>query len=497
MNAIRKWLDRRYAARVEAERGAKRQALEHAAFARKLAFCTIATRAFVPWSLVLFEALREHHPNAERVLLYVREPEEAYRLPVIEGVKVIGLDALVSAEVEAMLRRRYGLAELCFALKARLLRYCLDHHGERAIYLDSDIDVRGPLKEALYALEEGSVVLTPHLDAPIPMDGKVPSNMTILRAGVYNAGFVAVAEREETRRMLDWWDERVARWGFLAPEAGYQGDQKWLDLAPSLFPGTRALRDPGSNVGAWNLHSRQVTGIPGALRVNGVPLAFLHFSGFDPERPHVLSRYQDRHDPADHRVLMDLAHEFAGRVLAAAARAETLEWRPVAPPSAPEPETRTPRPDMMPADAYRARIEAVRSPEGILSAGEELVLDVTVTNISPHRWDVARNDLGEGGIALSWHLLDAKGAMLVRNHPRSWLARDVGPGESIRMTLGIRVPTTPGIWRMELDLVHEGFTWFADQGSRTGIVEVAVDAALPAPGDPPAPEGGREDQARP
>jgi hypothetical protein len=367
-------------------------------------------------------------------------------------------------------------------LKPRLLGHCLDRFGERAIYLDSDIDVLGPLIEAQVALEEASVVLTPHLDAPLPMDGKAPSSMTLLRAGSCNAGFIGVAECGEARDMLHWWDERVARWGFLLPEMGYQGDQKWLDLAPGLYPGLRLLRDAGSNLGAWNLHSRRVSrDAQGVLRANEARLAFVHFSGFDPARPEVLSRYQNRHDPKDHPVLMELARDLAARVLAAGERVEALQWQGGEMPGVPE-ELRpsgTSRPDRMPEGAYRARIEFRRGIEGILVTGEDLPLDVKVTNDSPHRWQVARNASLEGGIAVSWHLRAADGSMLVENHPRRWLPRDLGPGESAEVTLGVRMPSSPGLYRIELDLVHEGFTWFADEGSPSATVGIAVDAIAP------------------
>jgi hypothetical protein len=101
---------------------------------------------------------------------------------------------------------------------------------------------------------------------------------------------------------------------------------------------------------------------------------------------------------------------------------------------------------------------------------------VTVTNDSPHRWEVGRNEKDEGGIALTWHLRSANGAMLVKNHPRAWLARDLGPGESLVEAIVVRLPPTPGLYRLELDLVHEGFAWFADEGSPTTTVEIAVDA---------------------
>ena len=59
-------------------------------------------------------------------------------------------------------------------------------------------------------------------------------------------------------------------------------DQKWGDIVPAMFDGVFILREPGYNVSTWNLSNRSVTQDPeGRILVNGQPLQFYHFSGFD------------------------------------------------------------------------------------------------------------------------------------------------------------------------------------------------------------------------
>jgi hypothetical protein len=447
---------------------------------RSLCFCTIASRDFLPWAIALVDALRGHHPAASFVLLYVPAAEEVRATPVIDGVTVVTPSDLVDAGGEAVLRRRFTLGELCFALKPRLLRHALGS-AARALYLDCDIDVRAPLDSARVELEAASAVLTPHLDAPIPMDGMFPSDVTILRAGTFNLGFIGVADCAEARRLLDWWDARVQRWGFVAPEAAYQGDQKWMDFAPTLFPGVAILREPGCNVGYWNLHSRGLLVDEGALRVNGHPLVFFHFSGFDPDDPSKLSRYQNRLREEDIPEVMGLARAFASRVVAARDRVAALAW------AAPQAATEAPAPqatmlgEVLPDEAYRAHITARLAP-GALETAEEAVVEVTITNESSYRWAVARYPGPSGGFALTWHLREGDGRVLQFENPRLFLPRDVGPGESIEVTLGVRLPPRSGLYVAELDLVHEGVTWFADKGSATASVEIAVGRFAPAPG---------------
>ncbi len=97
-------------------------------------------------------------------------------------------------------------------------------------------------------------------------------------------------------QLLDWWSERLATDCLVAPERGYFVDQRWMDLAPGLIPRLAILRDEGYNVAYWNLPSREVTRDGERYTVNGRPLRFFHFSGYDPDHPDRLSKHQDRID---------------------------------------------------------------------------------------------------------------------------------------------------------------------------------------------------------
>ncbi len=451
--------------------GLLRPVVRRRALGRRIAFCAIATHDFLPWALVLFDSLARHHPRAERLLLYVPRADEPSEAPPLPGIRVVMPRDLIDPASEERLRARYTIAELCFALKPRLLRYALDRLGDRAIYLDTDVDVRGPLEEALIALEFAGAVLTPHLDAPLPMDGRLPSDVTILRAGIFNLGFAAVSQRDEARRLLDWWDARCQRWGFVTPELGYQGDQKWMDLAPSLFAGVHVLRDRGSNVGYWNLHSRPISVDAGGLRAGGARVAFVHFSGLDPDRPQVLSRFQNRLREADLAPLMALAQDFAARIVAARERVPALPHAASTPEAAP----RTAGGDeSMPDDAYRAGISVDRTRLGSLETGEAIALRVVLVNESSHSWRVAPSSAGRGGIALSYHLRDANGEMLAWSNPRVFLPRDVAPGECVEVLVPIRLLPQPGRYVLEFDVVHEHVAWFSERGNPTLWYPVAV-----------------------
>ena len=88
---------------------------------------------------------------------------------------------------------------------------------------------------------------------------------------------------------------------------------------PSFVERVRILRHPGYNTAYWNLHDRAVTrDADGRFRTGGEPLAFYHFSGFDPNNPSALSKHSDRFTWASAGgASRELFEEFRVRLLAA------------------------------------------------------------------------------------------------------------------------------------------------------------------------------------
>ena len=103
-----------------------------------------------------------------------------------------------------------------------------------------------------------------------------------LKHGVYNLGFLAVRMTEQGRAFIAWWAERLRHFCYDDIPNGLFTDQRWIDLAPAFFDDIAIVRDPQYNVATWNLTHRRAQGrAPYDIRINGRPLVFYHFSGFD------------------------------------------------------------------------------------------------------------------------------------------------------------------------------------------------------------------------
>jgi glycosyltransferase involved in cell wall biosynthesis/2-polyprenyl-3-methyl-5-hydroxy-6-metoxy-1,4-benzoquinol methylase len=284
--------------------------------------CTICACNYLPYARVLAESFYTHHPDGTFVVLLIDDEDEG-RTPDDERIvwrrmRDIGLD-------EAEIRRLaaiYDVRELSTAVKPLLLRHLLDGGADAAIYLDPDIRIYHSLGPVWDLAARHGIVLTPHTTQPFPQDDSPVNNFYILAAGVYNLGFAGVGRR--ARPFLDWWWQGTRREALNDATKMMFTDQRWIDLVPSLFE-PYLLKDPGYNVAYWNLHGRSVTENGQGFAVDGEPLRFFHFSGFDASRPWLLSRFQgDRPRVllSDRPVLNKLCAEYAAALQQAASGAE-------------------------------------------------------------------------------------------------------------------------------------------------------------------------------
>jgi hypothetical protein len=194
------------------------------------------------------------------------------------------------------MRFRYSTAELCFALKPWIIRHLFEKFPDEPIfYFDSDIELFTPLAEAEDALAHGAnLVLTPHILQPAPDQRR---ERALLRSGSFNAGFLAVAPSAPARGFVAWWCERVKTGCTNDHPEGTYGDQKWLELAPSICDGVTVLRHPGYNFAYWNAYERPLSCLGGAWTAAGWPLRFVHYSQWnlhEQDWEQYLARYFDR-----------------------------------------------------------------------------------------------------------------------------------------------------------------------------------------------------------
>jgi glycosyltransferase involved in cell wall biosynthesis len=217
--------------------------------------CTVAARNFLPQARVLARSYAEHNQGEPCSVLLLDDPQRAID-DAREPFEVLRPEEVGIERFEG-LAAMHELKELAAELKPDLLRYLLRRDGGPIACLDADIRFYDDIDEIASFARSDGVMLTSH------------------------GGFV--------RFELD---------------------------GPGPVD-SQVHDDPGVNVGYWNLGTRALERRGESYTVNGNPLRFFHFSGFDPARPYALSRRQTRIRLPDEPDLAALCEGYAADLRAA------------------------------------------------------------------------------------------------------------------------------------------------------------------------------------
>lgn len=275
-------------------------------------FFTICARNYLPAAVTLGKSVKQTHSDV-RFVIWILDEKRPPRLPdEIESMSIV--DCMTPSEWRKLVLQ-YDILEYATAVKPWVFLYHFSERYNNLIYLDPDIFVYRPFTHVLRLLNTGSkAVLTPHITEPLPRDGKLPSDLDILKSGVYNLGFLALRRSSETIEFVNWWRSWLKSHCFADPRTGVFTDQKWMEFAPVFLPQTTILRHKGYNVAYWNLAQRSIQKSEEGWMVDHEPLVFFHFSGFNPKSIADLSKHQTRIHLNDKDPVYELCTEYVANV---------------------------------------------------------------------------------------------------------------------------------------------------------------------------------------
>jgi hypothetical protein len=107
------------------------------------------------------------------------------------------------------------------------------------------------------------------------------------------------------------------------------------------------------------------------------------------------------------------------------------------------------------------------------SAGQRVEIRARVTNLSTRAFP-AHASYGRRLVRLGAQLCAADGTLINRDYERAWLPAHLQPGATMEIPVTVRVPETPGRYRLKFDLVSEGIDWFEQNGSETTVKDLIV-----------------------
>lgn len=258
---------------------------------------TIASHRYLALARVTASSFLQHNPGVPFYLLLAdAEDDNAGLMPA--ACNIIKLDQLQIPEPD---RFRFQCTELEFsyALTPFAIDYLLRQGFDGVMFLKQETLVLDELASVFSLLNNASVLLTPHFLEPTTRADAINQEINVSLAGIFNGGLIAFANCKESERFLSWWQSKTRDTCVRDLPNGLHFEQRWLDFAPGFMPRYRIIRDPGVNVGHWNLPDRQIRIVDGKVSAKGVPCRVFRFSGYDFDKPEWVTKHNTSFRVAD------------------------------------------------------------------------------------------------------------------------------------------------------------------------------------------------------
>ena len=268
--------------------------------------CTVVLSKQLASARVLARSFRQHHPRCTFFILVVDGADKGDSLA--DGIELIGLGDVEAEPGDASrLPMLYGASELVDVVRPLLIRALLDSGAPTPVYFAPEVEIFGPLCDLLKLSDKNSVVLSPERVAARSMIGLIDRSD--------DPDLIAVGPGGKT--FLDSWFTQLRNQTGTNNHAA--SAQPWLASVILSFP-HRILSEPGCNVGYWNLAERTLRWACDHYEVNETPLRFFNFRGYDPDKPHLLSKAQGFAPPillSEHPVVAKICDEYCDKLLSA------------------------------------------------------------------------------------------------------------------------------------------------------------------------------------
>ena len=133
----------------------------------------------------------------------------------------------------------------------------------------------------------------------------------------------------------------------------------------------------------------------------------------------------------------------------------------------------------LPKDAFMADITSEASWLTV-TPSQHVSVPIKLTNRSAYDWPALGAADGRCQIKLANHWRSHSGHLIKLDDARTTLPADLLSGCSVELNLVVKAPDKAGSYLLEIDVVQEMVSWFANKGSRTLLIPVTVEAISPA-----------------
>lgn len=217
-------------------------------------------------------------------------------LSFLSDCEIVEVENIYIEDFDSMVKK-YTIVELLTSVKPFYITWFFQQYTniDKITYFDPDIMIFESLTGIENSLDVFDIILTPQSTNPIN-DNYLPTELHVMRTGIYNLGFIAVKRSANTNAMLQWWQSRLKDQCIIDLTRGLFVDQLWANLIPAYFDKVLIPKHPGYNMAHWNLHERKLSFSNGKYFANDLPLVFFHFSHYSPGKPNEIAAYHTRYN---------------------------------------------------------------------------------------------------------------------------------------------------------------------------------------------------------
>jgi glycosyltransferase involved in cell wall biosynthesis len=235
--------------------------------------CTIAHSATAAQALVLAKSFLNFHPGAQFAVFFLDRIEAPIAIPnaFVLGPRDLDLPAGEEWRLPMILTAR----EITALLRPALLRAVLEKRGaDVAAYFECSTVLFGSLTESELPNPESPILASPRIENDHPDFGR---SFIAARAGT-EADLSAWFDRA--------WEESVIRHRHSPVEDRRETLETAFDAVPHA-----TVRSPGFACSYQTLDPKTFEAAADGYKVDGGPLRSFDFRGYDPHKPHLLSKY--------------------------------------------------------------------------------------------------------------------------------------------------------------------------------------------------------------
>lgn len=236
---------------------------------------TIAVPAEMPQSIVLANSFLKFHPQNEFAILLLDRPGNAPSLP--RGTRLLyPADLGLEMGEEWRLPMLYSAHELASILMPVLLQSLLNSGAAVAAYFEVATEIFNSLSDILGLI---------HAEQAIIVTEAVRSDL----GGNLGPSFAA-AGRGAEQTLRSWFNRLQNPNSNSETIRPIDSGPAWRNPVDSVSH--RVITKPGFAVGYWNLNQETFAWTGEHYEVDGKPLRSFDFRGYDPGKPHLLSKHQ-------------------------------------------------------------------------------------------------------------------------------------------------------------------------------------------------------------